>query len=304
MASSSREIAVDMSPFFRLFTDGTIDRLPPPFKVPTSDRPGATVRSRDVEIDRETGLSVRIFAPGHPAPPQKLPLVVYIHGGAFCMGSASAAAFHTFISTVVEKGHVIAVSVNYRLAPENPLPIPFDDSWTAFQWIAAHAGGIGADSWLNKYADFRRVFIGGESAGATIANDVAIRAGVSGRFDGVEILGLFFVHPFFGNKEEDKLYQTLCPTSSGRDDDPRLNPAVDPRIGKMAGRRVIFFVAEKDFFRDGGRNYYEGLKRSAWTGEVEIMESEGEGHCFHLFNPCTDKAAAITDRLVAFLNTA
>ncbi|KAH6825943.1 hypothetical protein C2S53_001380 [Perilla frutescens var. hirtella] len=303
MASPTKEIAVNMSPYFRLFTDGTIERLPPPLKTPPSDDPDLAVRSKDVVIDAETGVSVRIYVPRHRDPPRKLPLVVYIHGGAFCMGSASSPAFHNFITNLVEKGDVVAVSVSYRLAPENPLPIPFDDSWAAFQWIVAHADGRGADPWLNECADFRRVFIGGESAGATIANDVAIRAGVE-RFLGVEILGVFLVHPFFGSKEEDKLYKLLCPTSSGRDDDPRLNPAVDPRIREMAGRRVVFFVAEKDFLRDRGRAYCEGLKKSEWNGEVEIVESEGEGHCFHLFNPKTEKAAAITDRLVALFNAA
>ncbi|KAL1561041.1 putative carboxylesterase 2 [Salvia divinorum] len=299
MASATKEIAADMLPFFRLFTDGTIERLSPRLDIPPSDHPEAAVRSKDVVIDPDTGVSVRIFAPRHQSPPQKLPLVVYIHGGAFCMGAASSPPFHNFISKLVAKGNLIAVSVDYRLAPENPLPIPFDDSWTAFQWIAAHADGSGADPWLNDLADFRRVFVGGESAGATIANDVAIRAGVR-RFSGLEILGVFLVHPFFGNKEVDKVYKVLCPASSGRDDDPRLNPAVDPRIGEMAGRRVMFFVAEKDPLRDRGRAYYEGLKKSEWSGEVEIMETEGEGHCFHLFNPNTDKAAAITDRLLAF----
>ncbi|KAH6821195.1 hypothetical protein C2S53_000676, partial [Perilla frutescens var. hirtella] len=169
-------------------------------------------------------------------------------------------------------------------------------------WIAAHADVGGADPWLNECADFRRVFIGGESAGAPIANDVAIRAGVD-RFVGVEILGVFLVHPFFGSKEEDKLYKLLCPTRSSRDDESRLNPAVDPRIREIAGRGVVFFVAEKDSLRDRGRAYCEGLKKSEWNGEVEILESEGEGHCFHLFNPKIEKAVvAITDRLVALFN--
>lgn len=305
-SSATKEIIVDMSPFFRLFTDGTIERIPPPLVAPPSDDPDSAVLSKDVVIDPDTGVTVRLYSPrSAAAAAAKLPLVVYIHGGAFCMGHASSPPFHNFITNLVEKAGVIAASVSYRLAPENPLPIPFDDSWAAFNWIAAHAAaGGGPDPWLNERADFRRVFVGGESAGATIANDVAVRAGSGGIGGGVEILGVFLIHPFFGAKEEDKLYKILCPASSGRDDDPRLNPAVDPRIGRMAGRRVMFFVAEKDSLRDRGRAYYEGLRKSEWSGEVEIMESEGEGHCFHLFTPKTEKAAAITDRLVAWMNSA
>ncbi|KAK4437855.1 putative carboxylesterase 12 [Sesamum alatum] len=301
MASDSKEVALDHSPFFRLFTDGTIDRMPPPLFHPPSDHPDAAVRSKDVVIDPKTGVSVRILVPRHQNLPRKLPLVVYIHGGAFCMGSAMHPVYHNFIASLVEKANVIAVSVDYRLAPENPLPIPFDDSWAAFRWVAAHAESKGAEAWLNDYADFGRVYVGGESAGATIANDVAIRAGVH-EFRGVQIVGLFLVHPFFGGKEEDVLYKFLCPSSSGRDDDPRLNPAVDPRIERMVGR-VIFFVAEKDYLRERGTGYFEGLKKSAWRGEVEIMETEGEGHCFYLFDLTTHKAIALMDRLAAFLNT-
>lgn len=303
MASATKEIAVDVSPFFRLFTDGSIERIPPPQYAPPSDHPDIAVRSKDVVIDPETGLSVRVFAPRRRDLAQKLPVVMYVHGGAFCVGSASNPVFHNFVSSLVEKANVIAVSVDYRLAPENPMPIPFDDSWAAFQWIAAHAGG---DPWLSDCADFGRVFVGGESAGATIANDVAMRAGADDGLirGGVEVVGLFLLHPYFGGKEENKLYRFLCPTSSGRDDDPRLNPAVDPRIGQMAGRRVAFFVAEKDVCRESARAYYEGLKKSEWSGEVDMMESEGVGHCFHLFDPTTHKAVAMMDRLVHFLNMA
>ncbi|KAL3614195.1 hypothetical protein CASFOL_042269 [Castilleja foliolosa] len=301
MASDPKEIAVDCSPLFRLFKDGTIDRIPPPQFHPTSDEPTSTVKSKDVSINSETGLSVRILVPRRHDPPRRLPLVVYIHGGAFCVGSASSPVFHNFVSTIVEKANVIAVSIDYRLAPENPLPIAFDDSWAAFQWIAAHAASEGPDPWLNEFADFNRVFIGGESAGATIANDVAVRSGVE-KFTGVEIVGIFLIHAFFGGTEEDKLYKILCPTSSGRDDDPRLFPAVDPRICQMAGRRVIFLMAEKDFLRDRAWGYCEGLKKSDWAGEVEMMETEGEGHCFYLFDLKNEKAVAMVDRLGAFIN--
>ncbi|EPS57362.1 hypothetical protein M569_17455, partial [Genlisea aurea] len=295
-------VALDFSPFFHLYTDGTINRLNAAVSHPASDDPDAAVRSKDVVVDPETGVYVRIFAPrvGDGAPPRKLPLVVYVHGGAFCVGSASMAAYHSFLENLVEKGNLIAVSVDYRLAPENPMPIPFDDSWAAFRWVAAHAGGAGPDPWLNDSADFGRVFIGGESAGGTIANDVAVRAGAGG-LPGVEVEGLFLIHPFFGGKEEDKLYKALCPTSTARDDDPRLNPAVDPRIGEMAGRRVLFFVAEKDFLRNRACSYYEGLVKSAWKGKAEIVETEGEGHCFHLFDPTTEKARDITHRLIDFI---
>lgn len=301
MASDSKEIAIDFSPFFRLYTDARIDRLTPNQLVSPSDDPKSTVRSKDVVILTESGVSARIFLPNVRDLPQKIPLLVYIHGGAFVLGSPANPPFHNFVSSLVEKANVMAISVDYRLAPENPLPIAFDDSWEAFQWVISHVNGKGPDQWINEYADFGRVFLGGESAGANIAHDVAIRAGEN-KLQGVEIDGLFLVHPYFGGKEVDELYKILCPASSGCDDDPRLNPAVDPRLRTMAARRVLFCLAETDLLRDRGRAYYEGLKKSEWDGEVEIIETEGEGHGFHLFHPNAEKALDLKNQLAAFLN--
>ncbi|XP_051146605.1 probable carboxylesterase 12 [Andrographis paniculata] len=293
------EIKIDLT-YLRIYNDGRIERLPTPPAVPPSDDPNAAVRTKDVVIDSESGVSARIYAPRRHDPPRKLPVMVYIHGGAFCVGSAFVSFSHNFVSAVVEKAGVIAVSAEYRLAPENPIPIPYDDSWTVFRWTAAHAGGDGSEPWLNELADFRRVYIGGESAGANIATDVALRAGVE-ELAGVEVAGLFLLHPYFGLKGEDILYKYLCPGSSGGDDDPRVNPAVDPRIGRMAGRRVMFAVAENDSRKERAVAYCAALQKSAWGGEVEMMETEREGHVFYLFDLTAEKSVAVIDRLVEFL---
>ncbi|KAH6794064.1 hypothetical protein C2S52_004541 [Perilla frutescens var. hirtella] len=110
-----------------------IERIPPPQYTPPSDDPNGVVRSKDVVIDTEIGLSIRIFAPRRHDPPQKLPIVMYVHGGAFCVGPASNPVFHNFVSNLVEKGNVIAVFIDDKLALENPMPIPFDDAWAVFQ---------------------------------------------------------------------------------------------------------------------------------------------------------------------------
>ncbi|OIT05319.1 PREDICTED: probable carboxylesterase 2 [Nicotiana attenuata] len=301
MASNTKEIAVDMTPFFVIYKDGTINRFRPSENAPLCDDPQAPVQSKDVVIQPETGVSVRLYLPKLTNPQQKIPLVIYIHGGAFCIGSARSPTFHNFISSLVEKSNFIAVSVDYRLAPENPLSTTYDDSWSAFQWVLSHVNGKGPESWLNEYADFGKVFIGGESAGANIANDVAVRAGVSDLDLKVKILGLYLVHPYFG-VENDTLYKVLCPTNTGGCfEDPRVNPLLDPRLKSMACKKVLFLVAEKDFLKEGTMNYYEGLKKSEWNGEVEIMETKGEGHCFHFFNPMSEKAVALMDKLVDFL---
>ncbi|KAE9448483.1 hypothetical protein C3L33_19592, partial [Rhododendron williamsianum] len=253
MDSTATEITHDFPPFFRVHKDGTIDRFgrQPEF-APPSDDPQSPVRSKDVLISPATGVSARLYLPTTttsplPSPPQKkLPLLVYVHGGGFCLGSASTPKFHHFVTSLAAEASIAAVS----------------------------------------------------SAGANIASNVAIRAGL----DGLKVKGLVLVHPFFGGKEEDKMYKFMCPSSSGLGDDPRLNPAVDPGLPRMGCERVLVCIAEKDFLRERGWGYYEALGKSEWVGEREIMESEGEGHGFHLFDPDCEKAAVQLKRVASFLN--
>ncbi|VFQ72123.1 unnamed protein product [Cuscuta campestris] len=305
MSSTADETAVKpvhVSPYFTLYNDGRVARHGEPECVQACDDPDAAVRSKDVVVQPETGVSVRLFLPKLDGTEKKLPLVIYIHGGAFVISSTKWAAYHNFITSMVEKAKVVAASVEYRLAPEHPLPIAYDDSWVAFRWIMSHAEGQGPDPWLNAHADFGEIFLGGESAGANIAHDVAIRAGSSEDFRDRKISGLFLVHPFFGGEDEDKLYRFLCPESSGGYDDPRLNPAADPRLARMPCKRVLFHMAGDDFLRARAKLYFQELKKSEWKGEAEIVEIEGEGHAFHLTNPSNPKAETLIHDLVAFFN--
>ncbi|PSS19192.1 Carboxylesterase 13 [Actinidia chinensis var. chinensis] len=298
MGSITTEIAHDFSPFFRVHKDGRIERFRKPEFTPTSDDPQSAVRSKDVVISTETAVSVRLFLPTAAAAlNQKLPVLIYVHGGGFCLGSASSPKFHHFAASLADGANVIAVSVDYRLAPDHPLPIAYEDSWDALKWVFSHSDGAGAEPWLNDHADFGRVFVGGDSAGANIANNVAIRAGI----DGLKFLGLILIHPYFGGKGFEKMYKYMCPSSSGFNDDPRLNPAMDPGLPKMACERVLFCLAEKDWLVERGREYYEALGKSGWGGERAIMETEGEGHGFHLFDPNCEKTAALMKQLVSFL---
>jgi acetyl esterase/lipase len=62
-------------------------------------------------------------------------------------------------------------------------------------------------------------------------------------------------------------------------------------------------VAEKDVLRDRGWLYYEALGRSGWMGVVEIEETEGEDHAFHLNDLKCEKARDLIKDLAAFFNT-
>ncbi|KAH9695653.1 Abhydrolase 3 domain-containing protein [Citrus sinensis] len=304
MDSGDSEITHNFRPYFKVYKDGRVERYRVFQSVDAGIDPTTGVQSKDVIITPETGVKARIFLPKINGPDQKLPVLVHYHGGAFCLGSAFGVMSKHFLTSLVSQANIIAISVDYRLAPEHPLPIAYDDSWAGLHWVAAHSNGLGPEPWLNDHADLGRVFLAGESAGANIAHYVAVQAGAT-KLASIKIHGLLIVHPFFGAEEPDELYKYLCPGSSGSDDDPKLNPAVDPNLKNMAaGDRVLVCVAEKDGLRNRGVAYCETLAKSERGGNVEFYETSGEGHCFHMFTPDSEKVGPLIEKMVHFINSA
>ncbi|KAK0582915.1 hypothetical protein LWI29_031043 [Acer saccharum] len=305
--SSNEEISHDFPPFFKVYKDGRVERyagldgIVKP--IATGLDPITRVQSKDIVVSSETGMKARIFVPEIHSPDQKLPLLVHYHGGGFCIGSPFDTVTQGFLTFLVTQANIMAISIDYRLAPEHPLPIAYDDSWAGLQWIASHSNGLGPEPWINQYVDFGRVYLTGESAGANLAHYVAVQAGAAGGLDGLKIVGALIVHPFFVavGQEPDKMIKYLYPTSSAGDDDPKLNPGVDPNLKDMGCDRVLVCVAEKDGLKNRGVAYYETLGKSEWGGKVEFYETLEEDHCFHLFNSNSEKAVTLMKKMVDFI---
>lgn len=294
------EVAIEFPSLFRIYKDGRIDRFMGNDILPASTHPETGVRSKDIVVSTETGLSGRLFLPKiTDSTAGKLPFLLFIHGGAFVIESPYSPNYHNHVAALAAEANVVAFSVDYRRAPEHPLPIAYDDAWDALQWAVSHSGGDGPEEWLNHHADFQRVYLAGDSAGANIAHNVVARAGID-RISGLRIIGMVLFHPFFNTDGgRHRLLEVVFPTSSGSND-PRLNPGADPKLGSLGCGKVLIFVAQKDFLRQQGWNYYEILKKSEWSGSVEIVETEDEEHVFHLLKPACDKALELMDKTVTF----
>lgn len=314
MASNMPELAYELPGFVKVYKDGSVDRLMGTETVPPGIDPDTGVESKDIMVTPETGVSARIYVPKTIESNKKLPLVIYFHGGGFYVQTPFSPLYQSFLNSVVAKANIILMSIDYRRAPEYHLPIAYYDSWTAVKWVASHSNGNGNEVWLNNFADFRHVHLGGDSAGANIAHNVAMRAG-SEKLDAVNFDGLILFHPFFWGKDPvgeeavnleirariDRCWLLACPSSSGVDD-PRMNPPLDPKLSTLGCRRVLVFGAELDFLRYRARYYTEELGKSGWGGIVEIAESEGEDHVFHLYKPKYEKTMDMIQRIVSFIH--
>ncbi|KAM3196280.1 hypothetical protein ACQJBY_072126 [Aegilops geniculata] len=195
--ANEKDISVDMYPFIRKYKDGSIERfLRSPFVLASPDQGGNRgVATRDVVVDMATGVSVRLFLPSRAAGTARrngLPLVLYVHGGSFCTESALGRTYHRYATSLAASARALVVSVEYRLAPEFPIPAAYDDAWAALQWAASMS-----DPWLASYADPARTFLAGDSAGGNIVYHTAVRASHEVKDDMMDIAGLIMVQPYF-----------------------------------------------------------------------------------------------------------
>ncbi|KAB2619373.1 carboxylesterase 2 [Pyrus ussuriensis x Pyrus communis] len=314
-AITSPEVLLEVFPYLRVLKDGTIDRVAGTQVAPPGLDPETGVLSKDIVILPQTGVSARLYRPNTAKPGTKLPLVVYLHGGAFCISSAADPCYHTSLNNLVAEANAIAVSVNYRLAPEYPLPTAYEDCWATLNWV--FNGGEDRDSWVKDHVDFGRVFLVGDSAGANIAHHLALRIKDSDPDPKMKIAGIGMVNPYFWGKKPiggevgdlvrksmvDTWWNFVCPSEKGSDD-PLINPFLDgaPGLEGLACGKVLVMVAEKDILRDRGRLYYEELVKSKWGGRKELIETQGEDHDFHIFNPNCDKAKILIRDLGKFVN--
>lgn len=321
MGSIVKELEKEFLPFVRIYKDGSVERLlGSPYVPPSPQDPETGVSSKDITISENPSISARLYLPKlEETHHQKLPILVYYHGGGFCIESAFSYDHQRFLNSLVAQAQVVAVSVEYRLAPENLLPIAYEDSWAALQWVASHSidDGVNKEPWLMNHGDMKRVYLGGDSAGANIAHNMAMKAGAETLNGGVKILGTALTHPYFWgsgpigsepSEGHDKalpylVWNFVYPTAPGGIDNPLINPFAQgaPSLAGLGGSRLLVSVAEKDELRDRGVSYYDLVRKSNWEGEAELVQVDGEDHAFQILQFETESAKTLTKRLASFM---
>ena len=122
------------------------------------------VTRTDHVIDDATRVSVRVHRP--IGVEGRLPCLYWIHGGGYVLGSnvGDDLRFDRWCPSL----RCVGVSVEYRLAPEHPYPLPLDDCYAGLAWVNAHADDLGVDA--------ARIGLGGASAGGGLAAGLGLLA--------------------------------------------------------------------------------------------------------------------------------
>jgi acetyl esterase/lipase len=234
----------------------------------------------DVEVLTLTsGVGVRLYRPTDASGTG--PALLWIHGGGYLIGSA-AQDDQLCRRFARELGATVA-SVDYRLAPENPYPVPLEDCYAALAWLVALPS-----------VDPARVAIGGASAGGGLAAALALLARDRGE---IPLAAQLLVYPMLDDRTVqrqglDNPGLRLWNQSSNKfgwacylaDADPDV--AVPARREDLSGLPPAWMgVGTLDLFHDEDLVYAERLRAAGVSCQVEVVQG-----AFHGFDGIVPKA--------------
>uniref|UniRef100_A0A803LKM9 Alpha/beta hydrolase fold-3 domain-containing protein n=2 Tax=Chenopodium quinoa TaxID=63459 RepID=A0A803LKM9_CHEQI len=289
----------------RVCKDGHVERPPIIPNVPCNIPSELRVTSRDIVMDRSTNLWARVYVPQGQ---RNLPLLVYFHGGGFCVGSAAWMCYHDFISNLASKAGCVVMSVNYRLAPENRLPAAYEDGYNTVMWVKEQAtNGSREHSWWLSCCNILGFFLAGDSAGANIAHNVALRFGASRSARSTLLRplshrGTILIQPFFGGEARtasekapqpygsaltlsaaDTYWRLSLPMGSTREH-PWCNPLAKgaAKLNSIELPATMVCVSDMDILMDRNKEFCSTMANAG--KKVNMMVYKGVGHAFQILH--------------------
>ena len=215
-------------------------------------------------------VPVRLYAP-QQLKSALLPVLVFFHGGGFVVGSI--ATHDSLCRHLSHLAHCAVLSVGYRLAPEAQFPVAFDDAWDAVLWVHQQGGEKGLDA--------RRIAVGGDSAGGTLAAACALQA----RDAGIPLALQLLIYPGCAARQESPSHKTfghgflleaahidyffkLFLRSEADRDDWRFAPLLADDLEGVAP--AWFCLAECDPLLDEGLAYADRLRAAGVPVDMEL----------------------------------
>jgi len=266
----------------------------------------AVASSVDVPMGRHDGgdvLLARLYRPLVAHSIDALPLVIYLHGGGWCIGDV--ATYDGFCRRLANASECAVLSVDYRLAPEHPYPAAVQDTMFALEWAVENADLLGIDA--------ARIALAGDSAGGNLALVCALLARERG-LDLLRYLALIypstqiessrpsrecFADGYFLDRESLRwFFERYLP--EGDAGDWRTSPFL---ADTLSGLPPMFLVmAEYDPLVDDCLAFADRVDREG--GVVERMMVDGVVHGFATLPKLFPEASAAVEAIGARLRRA
>ncbi|SFK60514.1 Acetyl esterase/lipase [Sphingomonas sp. NFR04] len=247
------------------------------------DMSGVTITERTIS---QNGVSVKLFImkPEHVAGTPGV--LFFIHGGVWIVGNF--ANHQRLLRDMVVDSGQIGVFVEYTPLPKAKFPTQLDESYAALQWVAAHAGELGADG--------NRIAVAGNSVGGNMAAALSL---MTKDRKGPKIAYQVLLIPATDASVDTESYKQFAndrflarafmkygwdlyaPDAKTRD-----NPYVSPLRASLEAMKglppALVITAENDPLRDEGEAYARKLKEAGVV--VTAVRYNGTIHDFVLLN--------------------
>jgi acetyl esterase len=258
---------------------------------------GADVTSEDRALPGPAGaIAYRLYAPAAPER-EPAPGFVFFHGGGLVAGSIET--HHPIAAALAQTTGCRLISVDYRLAPEHKFPAAVEDAIAATQYVLANAAALGIDP--------RRVVVGGDSAGATLAAVVCQHAlqnawpQIAAQCLICPVLDFEETSPSRREFAENYLIDRVTLEADLADYVSDDADVADARISPLRAFHVaglapaIIHTAEYDPMRDEGNAYARKLLAAGVA--VEHVCHEGMIHNFHAMGALLPQAQLVLSQI-------
>ncbi len=217
--------------------------------------PEIKMKTRDLVLPTQVGnLAARVYTPAGRGP---FPIILFFHGGGWVVGDINA--YDAAPRALAIGAGAVAISVEYRQAPEHKFPAAHEDAWAAYIWTIRNAQRLNGDA--------ARIVVAGENAGGNLAANVALRAK---QFETVAPIYQLLIYPLVGIDTNTASYRDFGNALPlGRDDLAWLFGNVFASANHMADARINLV----------GRNDLSGLPAATVVlAEIDPLRSEGEAY--------------------------
>ena len=260
-------------------------------------------RVEDFSIPSSNGhaLPMRLYVPS-PAPKG---LIVYFHGGGWVIGTV--ASYHPFTAALAQRTGCAVLSVDYRLAPEHPFPLPLDDARAAITWAATQAAA-------RMGAPLRTLIAMGDSAGgnlASVASRLHNESKPARRVD-LQVLAYPVADCDFDTKSFHEFAEGYLLTrrdmmwfwdqyqpDAAKRRDPLASPLHTPDLSASPAALVV--TAGMDPLRDEGEAYGERLRQAGVP--TDVVRADGLVHGFLAMVNYAPSAGRALERMLAAIGT-
>lgn len=223
-------------------------------------------------------------------------VIIYFHGGGYVYGSSDT--FRPFINRIAKNAETIVLSVDYRLAPENPFPSAHDDAFSIYQSVINH----------ENYKP-EQIVLMGDSAGGALCTGILLKLKEAKmEMPNAAILISPWVNPkaeggsIINNDEYDIgghpfLLDCADKYLQGADE---KNPLVAPIYADLSGfPPILIQVGTAEVLLTQVR----ALKAKAESDKVKLTYTEYEDmfHTFLISNPNIPQSEAALKEILAYL---